>query len=126
MAVTYYGDLGVSPAATPEEIKKAYRALASQHHPDRGGDHATMAVLTVAYEVLSHERKRPAYDEQLELLGTKCGTCEGAGVRYRQKGFTARVATPCKPCNGEGYTAVKALNKTFRMGGDIHKKRRGK
>ena len=46
--------LGFAPEAKPsqEDITRAYRRLARQHHPDKGGDPARMAVLNKAYEVL--------------------------------------------------------------------------
>ena len=58
----YYSILGVNRNATPEEIKKAYRKLAMQHHPDRGGDHNKFAQINSAYEVLSNSDKKNAYD----------------------------------------------------------------
>ena len=58
----YYSILGVTRAATPEEIKKAYRRLASQHHPDKGGDTARFQELEEAYRVLSDPQKRAAHD----------------------------------------------------------------
>ena len=58
----YYSILGVSRNASPEEIKKAYRKLAMQHHPDRGGDHNKFAQINSAYETLSNSDKRSAYD----------------------------------------------------------------
>lgn len=58
----YYAILGVSKNATPDEIKKAYRKLASQHHPDKGGDTAKFQKIQAAYETLSDPQKRAAYD----------------------------------------------------------------
>lgn len=61
--VTYYETLGVSPDATPEEIKRAYRAKASKLHPDReGGSDDAMRELNVAYECLSNDDRRTMYD----------------------------------------------------------------
>jgi len=126
MALTMYGTLGVDRTATPEEIKAAYRAKASEHHPDRGGDHETMAALTVAYETLGDEAKRKSYDEMLNMLGTACGQCSGEGRRWKQKGFSARTAATCKACGGEGFTAMKAIRvNVMNLGGSV-KKRRGK
>ncbi|MFY8212596.1 MAG: DnaJ C-terminal domain-containing protein [Candidatus Nanopelagicus sp.] len=58
----YYNTLGVSKQATPEEIKSAYRKLASQNHPDKGGDTAKFQQIQAAYETLSDPNKRQAYD----------------------------------------------------------------
>lgn len=62
----YYETLGVSRAATPEEIKRAYRKLARQYHPDvnKGDKNAEQKFKEVneAYEVLSDSEKRKKYD----------------------------------------------------------------
>ncbi len=65
MAATpdYYKTLGVSRNATADEIKKAFRKLARQHHPDTGGDEAKFKELNEAYEVLSDDKKRKLYDQ---------------------------------------------------------------
>lgn len=63
MAKDYYKSLGVARNATKEEIKKAYRALAHKHHPDKGGDEKRFKEINEAYQVLSDERKRSQYDQ---------------------------------------------------------------
>ena len=66
MAKSYYDVLGVPRDADTEAIKRAYRALAMKHHPDRnpGDKKAEQAFkdATEAYEVLGDEKKRPSYD----------------------------------------------------------------
>ena len=58
----YYKTLGVSKNATAEEIKKAYRKMARENHPDAGGDEEKFKDINEAYEVLSDEKKRQLYD----------------------------------------------------------------
>jgi curved DNA-binding protein len=63
--MTHYATLGVADAATPDEIKSAYRKLAKQHHPDLGGDVAKFQQISEAYETLADADKRAHYDHQL-------------------------------------------------------------
>jgi curved DNA-binding protein len=62
----YYQTLGVSKNATPDEIKKAYRKLASATHPDKGGDTKKFQDIQTAYAVLSDEQKRAQYDNPVQ------------------------------------------------------------
>jgi len=63
----YYEVLGVAKDATKDDIKKAYRKLAVQYHPDRNpGDKEAeekFKEATEAYEILADDKKRPAYDQ---------------------------------------------------------------
>lgn len=61
----YYQILQVSPAASPQTIKTAYRRLAKKHHPDLGGDMQQMALLNEAYQTLSSPSRRMEYDRHL-------------------------------------------------------------
>lgn len=65
--IDYYNILGVSVDASHGEIKKAYRNLAKQHHPDKGGDEKTFKDITEAYEVLGDDAKRKDYDYKRNL-----------------------------------------------------------
>ena len=67
--MTYYETLGVARDATPDEIKRAYRKLASQHHPDKGGDKAKFQEIQGAYDTLSNDQKRQQYDMQQNGFG---------------------------------------------------------
>jgi len=58
----HYATLGVARTATADEIKRAYRKLASQHHPDKGGDTKKFQEIQAAYETLGDESKRAAYN----------------------------------------------------------------
>lgn len=79
MAKDYYDILAVSKSASPDEIKKAFRKLAHEYHPDKaGGDEKKFKEINEAYQVLSNLEKRQQYDQ----FGT---TFEQA---QRQGGFT--------------------------------------
>jgi len=57
-----YDRLGVGKSASGDEIKKAYRDMARQHHPDKGGDTETFKGVQEAYEVLSDPSRKQMYD----------------------------------------------------------------
>ena len=77
MARDYYGLLGVSKGASDSEIKRAYRKLARELHPDVNPDEAAQArfqEISVAYEVLSDPEKRRIVDlggDPLEIRGAR-------------------------------------------------------
>ena len=58
----YYAALGVPKTATADDIKRAFRKLASQHHPDKGGDTQKFQAIQQAYATLGDEQKRAEYD----------------------------------------------------------------
>ena len=62
----YYEVMQLSSNATPETIERMFRFLASQHHPDVGGDRETFNELTKAFEVLRDPESKAAYDEELK------------------------------------------------------------
>ncbi len=61
--MSLYDNLGVSPEASKDEIKSAYRYKAKKAHPDKGGDKKEFGILAKAYGILSDSIKRKRYDE---------------------------------------------------------------
>ncbi len=59
----YYEILGVGKDASADEVKKAFRRAAIEHHPDRGGDEAKFKEVNEAYEILKDPSKRQRYDQ---------------------------------------------------------------
>jgi DnaJ-class molecular chaperone len=84
MKKTFYDLLGISSMASPEEIKKAYRKLALQLHPDKN-PHKDAAELfkqlTEAYKILSHAASRFSYDASLHTASTPPPTKTGGTTR---------------------------------------------
>lgn len=58
-----YETLGIPRSASHDEIKKAYRNAAREHHPDKGGDDTKFKEILNAYEILSDKDKRNQYDQ---------------------------------------------------------------
>tara|TARA_B110000503_G_scaffold69175_1_gene107937 strand:+ start:104 stop:952 length:849 start_codon:yes stop_codon:yes gene_type:complete len=58
----HYDTLGVSETASDKDIKSAFRKLAGQHHPDKGGNEALFKEVNEAYDTLKNTEKRQEYD----------------------------------------------------------------
>lgn len=74
----FYKVLGVAPIASPEEIRKAYRALSKKYHPDLNPDlrlysDEKMKELVEAYNILNDQQKRKEYDRQPFFQARKHG-----------------------------------------------------
>lgn len=107
----YYEILGVPRTASADEIKKAYRKLARQYHPDvnkEPGAEARFKEINEAYEILSDEQKRSAYDRfgHAGVSGSMGGTEYGFGgfadifEEFFGMGFGSRAAQRRAPRRG--------------------------
>lgn len=79
MAQNFYDLLGVSRDSSVDELKKAYKKAALQHHPDKGGDTEKFKECGAAMETLADERKRAAYDAGLVRARSKDGIRSSQG-----------------------------------------------
>lgn len=75
--------LGVERTSSPEEIKRAYRRLAHQHHPDKaGGDEEKFKQINNAYQILSDPQKRAQYDQFGQTFEGGAGAGNPFGVEF--------------------------------------------
>src|SRR3954452_25379201 len=104
MPVDFYKELGVARGASDDEIKKAYRKLAGQLHPDKNpGDkkvEARFKNVNRAYQALSDSEKRRLYDEFGEE-GLREGFNSAAARAYRSGGGGYRSRGRGGPMNVE-------------------------
>ena len=106
----YYKTLGVEKSATPEEMKKAFRKLAHQYHPDKNkGDDTKFKQVNEAYQVLSDEKKRAQYDQFGEAGMNMGGGHSHGGF---QGGFNPNDF-------GFDFSGMGANNGDFHFEGDI-------
>lgn len=85
MGKDYYKILGVNKNASKDEIKKAFRKLAHQHHPDKSGGNADkFKEANEAYQVLSDDKKRSQYDQ----FGTAFDNAQAGGGFSGFEGFS--------------------------------------
>ena len=69
-----YAVLGISPQASGDEIKAAYRTLVKRHHPDAGGDDQRILALNAAWEVLRDEQSRRRWDASQRIAAAAGAT----------------------------------------------------
>ncbi len=131
----YYEVLGVTKEASASEIKKAYRKLAKEHHPDKGGDENTFKEISEAYEVLSDDDRKAKFDrfghqedggghggfdfsemfnQMFNQRRTRVGENMSLTVKLSleeiytgaKKKYNYARTTKCTPCGGHGGTDV--------------------
>ena len=89
----YYKILGVNKSSTQDEIKKAFRKKAVEHHPDKGGNEETFKKINEAYNTLSDNNKRHMYDMQQS---------GGGGIHMGGGPFGGPFGGPGGPFGGPG------------------------
>jgi len=98
---SFYDILGVAKTASDDDIKRAYRRLASQHHPDKGGDTAKFQEIQEAYATLGDPARRREYDSPTGMFSQQMppgfdmnSIFEMFGARFvdpRARPVTARI-----------------------------------
>lgn len=81
----YYDTLGVNETASDSEIKSAFRKLASQHHPDKGGDANKFKEINEAYDTLKNTQRRQEYDTMRKYGERSAGA--GQGFNFNSSDF---------------------------------------
>ncbi|MBP7811641.1 MAG: molecular chaperone DnaJ [Candidatus Moranbacteria bacterium] len=103
MAKDYYDILGVPKSASQDEIKKAFRKLAHQHHPDKsGGNEALFKEINEAYGTLSDPDKRAQYDRFGQTFQGEGGGTSSGGWDFGQYGGNGNI----KFDFGEGFEDI--------------------
>lgn len=124
MSDDYYKILGITKTASDEEVKKAFRKLAHQHHPDRAGGNAEkFKKINEAYQILSDKQKRSQYDRFGRVF--EGGPSAGSGQNpFGDFGFDASNFGDFGNI-GDVFDAffeglgVKRKKKTYNRGSDI-------
>jgi curved DNA-binding protein CbpA len=137
----FYEILGIAKDATQEEIKKKYRKLSKEHHPDKGGDGKLFAEITEAYQVLSDPDKRAAYDRG-EYVSNERNPEELARMRLaalfdsaisgtyfeeaKRRDIITDLKAALKKTKKTAERDVKALRDRIKVLGEISKRLSGK
>jgi DnaJ-class molecular chaperone len=96
-AGTHYETLGITPEATPEQVRRAYRALARKHHPDVSAEPdggARFAQIQTAYAVLIDPERRREYDAGLAAASSEARTGPPGTPHFTWRNIAAESGAP--------------------------------
>ncbi len=116
----YYELLGVSKSASQEEIKKAFRKLAHEHHPDKkSGDEAKFKEINEAYQVIGSEEKRKQYDQFGSAYNSAGGfnAGQGFGGGFNWQDFARQNSSGGFSFNSEDIDLGDIFGDVFGFGG---------
>jgi DnaJ family protein A protein 2 len=117
--MNYYKILGLNKNASQEDIKKRYRKLALEHHPDKGGDLEKFRQIQEAYEVLSNDNKKQEYDNnyqtrkmndtqhKIKISLKDIYTGIQKTVKIHTKHICENCRIMCNNCNGMGVKTIQ-------------------
>ncbi len=118
----HYETLGVSPDAEPAEIKRAYRALALKHHPDKSSEASAtdnFAAINCAWDVIGDAERRREYDMQREVDGERLSRRRGPLATVRTILLGSAQARSFRWSSGMPYLrrhSLGALHEHLRRG----------
>lgn len=115
----HYSTLGVDRAASPEDIKAAFKKLAMKHHPDRGGDAGKFQEINEAYSVLSDPEQRMVYDHggnRQHHFTTQGGNPFGQGFSFQFGGNGFEQHFQQGPFGGGGDPHFDEMLRNFGFG----------
>lgn len=124
--MNYYKILGLSKTATQEEIKKRYKKLVLEHHPDKGGNSDKFREIQEAYEVLSNDNLKTEYDKnyqsikmndtyyKLNITLREAYMGINKTIKINTKHICEKCKKHCRSCNGLGIQTVELNFGPFR------------
>ena len=115
----YYDTLNVSENASNKEIKQAFKKLAKEHHPDRGGDTTKFKEANEAYDTLKNPNKRQEYDT-LRKYGQSMGG-QGSGFKFTSGGFSDDIFEEFFSGVGFGNQGGSPFRRTYHTRARVNK-----
>jgi len=113
----HYGVLGVGRGASAAEVRAAYRRRALESHPDKGGDPRCFHRVAAAFEVLTDQALRLAYDRDLELRESSDGL-DGLGATRTPASFRGVSSAVSGPSASGGQAAARVAYSELLTCGD--------
>ena len=101
--VNQYLVLGITIAASRDQIRFAYLEKVTTTHPDAGGSEAEFQAVRNAYDVLSVLSAKRAHDSALALFYKVCPACSSVGSRTKLDAQFRASTIVCPTCKGGGY-----------------------
>jgi curved DNA-binding protein CbpA len=98
----YYFLLGLTPAASQDDIKRSYRRLMAKYHPDNGGAVIAFSKLNEAYRTLGNATKRAEYDDALWERRKPAKQTEQEQTAKHKAGSYAEPNNTCETRHGSG------------------------